>query len=87
MPYSAYCLFFVPPNKRLDPVLCLIGKWLIGENQINQIWYVVFGKVKLESFFSRGNVPAESEKVISHLLGEIMIMISGPWGSGNEVTH
>jgi hypothetical protein len=29
MPYSAYCLFFVPPNKRLDPVLCSIGKWLI----------------------------------------------------------
>ena len=21
--------FFVPPNKRLDPVLCSIGKWLI----------------------------------------------------------
>ena len=32
MPYSAYCLFFVPPNKRLDPVLCTIGKWLI-ENE------------------------------------------------------
>jgi hypothetical protein len=30
MPYSAYCLFFVPPNKRLDPVLCSIGKWLIA---------------------------------------------------------
>ena len=30
MPYSAYCLFFVPPNKRLVPVLCSIGKWLIG---------------------------------------------------------
>ena len=29
MPYSAYCLLFVPPNKRLDPVLCSIGKWLI----------------------------------------------------------
>jgi hypothetical protein len=29
MPYSAYCLFFVPPNKLLDPVLSLIGKWLI----------------------------------------------------------
>ena len=43
---------------------------------------MVFGKVKLESFFSRGNVPAESKKVISHLLGEIMIMTSGPWGRG-----
>ena len=33
MPYSAYCLFFVPPNKRLDPVLRSIGKWLIRHDQ------------------------------------------------------
>jgi hypothetical protein len=38
MPYSAYCLFFVPPNKRLDPVLCSIGKWLIGNaNHVNRM--------------------------------------------------
>jgi hypothetical protein len=30
MPYSAYFFIFVPPNKQLDPVLCSIGKWLIG---------------------------------------------------------
>ena len=36
MPYSAYCLFFVPPNKQLDPVLCSIGKWLIVKRRYNK---------------------------------------------------
>ena len=30
MPYSAYCLSLSLQNKRLDPVLCSIRKWLIG---------------------------------------------------------
>jgi hypothetical protein len=36
MPYSTYCLFFVAPNKRLDPDLCSIWKWLIYYWQLSQ---------------------------------------------------
>ena len=60
MPYSAYCLFVVPPNKRLDPVLCSIGKWLIESSydtncagSFNICMVITFEEPRLSLHFSR----------------------------------
>jgi hypothetical protein len=85
MPYSAYCLFFVPPNKRLDPVLCSIGKWLIQlfDNYVMSIFLAWAARSHeprrkaIGSGFMRTRLPGQ-EEICDVMVIEMMYSVTSP---------